>query len=76
MSNIPSICYGCKHREYCTSFNKDTEADVIDCGRFIMSDANKAIMQAIYEHFKAESESEDRPVFLRKSLNIPIDKED
>ena len=76
MINRPSICWGCVHRENCKLFNKDPEAVVIDCGRFLMSDANKAIMQAIYEHFKSESESEDRPDFLRKCFNIPMVKED
>ena len=76
MSNRPSICWKCVHREYCTSYNKDPETEVIDCGRFIMRDVDKAIMQAIYEHFMAESELEDRPDFLKKRFNIPMVKDD
>jgi hypothetical protein len=37
-------------------FNKNPEAEVIECGRFLMKDADKAIMQAIYNHFMVESE--------------------
>lgn len=76
MSNRPSICWGCVHRENCKLFNEDPEAEVIDCGRFLMKDPDKAIMQAIFEHFKPESELEDRHDFLRKRFNIPMDKED
>lgn len=76
MSNRPSLCCKCVHREYCTSYNKDPEMDVLDCGRFIMRDVDKAIMQAIYEHLKSESEPEDRSDFLKKRFNIPMIKND
>ena len=57
MSNRPSICWKCVHRENCKMFNNNPKSEVIECGRFLMKDADKAIiMQAIYNHFKAESE--------------------
>lgn len=37
-------------------FNKHPEAKVTECGRFLMKDGDRAIMQAIYEHFMEESE--------------------
>ena len=64
MSNRPSICWKCIHREDCKMFEKNPDASVTECGRFIVSiftvmkDADKAIMPAIYEHFMAESEEE------------------
>lgn len=76
MSNRPSICWKCVHRENCKLFNKNPEAEVIDCGRFLMKDADKAIMQAMYEHFMAESELEDRSDFLKKRFGIPMVKEE
>ena len=36
---------------------------------------HKGIIQAIYEHFMSESESEDRPDFLKKRFNVPMAKE-
>lgn len=59
MSNRPSICWKCVHREDCKIFNRNPESDVIECGRFLMKDADKAIMQAIYNHLKAESEDQN-----------------
>ena len=56
MSNRPSICWKCVHKENCKMFNKNPEAEVTECGRFLMSDGDKAIMQVLYEHFMAESE--------------------
>lgn len=56
MSNRPSICWKCVHREDCKMFNKHPEAKVTECGRFLMKDGDGAIMQAIYEHFMEESE--------------------
>jgi len=56
MSNRPSLCWKCVHRDDCNMFNNDPEAKVTECGRFLMKDADKAIMQAIYEHFMPESE--------------------
>ena len=56
MSNRPSICWKCIHREDCKTFNKNPEAKVTECGRFLMRDGGKAIMQMLYEHFIAESE--------------------
>lgn len=58
MSNRPSICWKCVRRENCKMFAKNPNADVTECGRFIMKDADKAIMQALYEHFEEESEDE------------------
>lgn len=37
-------------------FNKNPEAKVTECGRFLMKDGDRAIMQAIHELFMAESE--------------------
>jgi hypothetical protein len=37
-------------------FAKNPDSTVNECGRFLMSDGNKAIMQALYEHFMEESE--------------------
>lgn len=37
-------------------FNKNPEAKVTECGRFLMKDGDRAIMQMLYEHFMAESE--------------------
>lgn len=56
MSNRPSICWKCVCREHCKMFAKNPNADVTECGRFVMKDADKAIMQALYEHFMSESE--------------------
>ena len=55
MSNRSGICWKCVHKEDCKMFTKNPEAKVTECGRFIMKDADKAIMQAICEHFIAES---------------------
>lgn len=55
MSNRPSICWKCVHREDCKMFNKNPEAKVTECGRFLMKDGDRAIMQMLYEHFMAES---------------------
>ena len=59
MSNKPSICWKCVLREDCKMFNKNPEAKVEECGRFLMKDGDKAIMQMLYEHFMAESEETD-----------------
>ena len=59
MSNRPSICWKCIHREDCKMFKKNPDANVTECGRFLMKDKDRAIMQAIYEHFMAESEDEE-----------------
>lgn len=59
MSNKPSICWKCVHREDCNMFNKHPEANVTECGRFLMKDGDKAIMQMLYEHFMEESENEE-----------------
>ena len=56
MSNRTGICWKCVHREDCKMFNKNPEAKVTECGRFLMKDMEKAIIQALYEHFMAESE--------------------
>ena len=56
MSNRKSICWKCIHREDCKMFAKNPDSTVTECGRFLMSDGDKAIMQAIYEHFMTESE--------------------
>lgn len=32
-------------------FQKDPDAVVTECGRFLMKDGDKAIMQMLYEHF-------------------------
>lgn len=40
-------------------FNKNPEAKVTECGRFLMKDEVIAIMQAISGDFKAESEAEE-----------------
>lgn len=56
MSNRKSICWKCIHREDCKMFAISPDSTVIECGRFLMSDGDKAIMQALYEHFMVESE--------------------
>lgn len=38
MSNRLSICWKCIRRESCRMFRKNPEANVTECGRFIMSD--------------------------------------
>lgn len=58
MSNRPSICWKCVHRENCKMFKENPNAEVTECGRFIMKDGDRAIMQMLYEHFMTESESE------------------
>lgn len=40
-------------------FNKNPEAKVTECGRFLMKDEDRAIMQMLYEHFMAESEGKN-----------------
>ena len=47
MSNRPSICWKCVHKEDCKMFNKNPEAKVRACGRFLMKDEDRTIMQAI-----------------------------
>jgi len=59
MSNRPSICWRCIHREDCKMFARNPEADVTECGRFIMKDADRSLMQAIYEHFMESEEKEN-----------------
>ena len=49
--NRPSICWKCVHREDCKMFNKNPEAEITECGRFLMKDGDRAIMQMLYEHF-------------------------
>ena len=56
MSNRPSICWRCIHREDCKMFARNPEADVTECGRFIMKDADRVLMQAIYEDFMEREE--------------------
>lgn len=56
MSNRPSICWKCVHRENCKMFNENPKAEVTECGRFLMKDGDKAIIQMLYEHFMTESE--------------------
>ena len=51
MSDREGLCWKCVHRETCTMFNRDRDAVTVDCGRFLMTDADKAIMQAIYSEF-------------------------
>lgn len=63
MSNRPSICWKCVHREDCKLFNKNPEAKVTECGRFLMKDGDRAIMQMLYKHFMEESE--DQKVRIR-----------
>jgi len=60
MSNRPSICWKCVHREDCRLFAKNPEANVLECGRFVMKDADKAIMQAIYNHFFEPQERSEK----------------
>jgi len=59
MSNRPSICEKCVHKEDCRMFAKNPEAKVTECGRFLMKDGDKAIMQMLYKHFMAESEDKE-----------------
>ena len=56
MSNRPSICWKCIHRADCKMFNKNPEAKVTECGRFLMKDEDRTIIQKLYEHLMAESE--------------------
>ena len=58
--NRPSICWKCVHIDDCKMFNKNPEAKVTECGRFLMKDGDRAIMQMLYEHFVlAESENKE-----------------
>lgn len=59
MSNRPSICWKCIRREDCKMFAKNPDSIVNECRRFLMSDGDKAIMQALYDHFMAESEDKE-----------------
>lgn len=54
--NKPSICWKCVHREDCKMFDKDPEAKVTECGRFLMKDGDMAIMQMLYKHFTETEE--------------------
>ena len=54
--NRPSICWSCIHKDDCSRFEKNPDAKVTDCGRFLMSDADQAIMQAIYDSFVKDGE--------------------
>ena len=56
MSNRSGMCWKCVYQEKCKMFNKNPEAKVTNCGRFLMKDADKALMQALYELFMTESE--------------------
>lgn len=47
--NRPSICWKCVNREGCKMFNKNPEAKVTDCERFLMKKEDEAIMQELYE---------------------------
>lgn len=59
MSNITSICWKCVHREDCKMFDNHPEAKVTECGRFLMKDGDRAIMQMLYKHFMEESEDKE-----------------
>ena len=39
-------------------FNKNPEAEVTECGRFLMKDGDRVIMQMLYEHFVESEEQE------------------
>lgn len=47
--NRPSICWKCVHRKDCKMFNKNPEVKVTKCGRFLMKDEDRAIMQMLYD---------------------------
>ena len=49
--NSQNICYKCVHQEDCKMFNADRTKVTVECGRFLMKDGDKAIMNAIYEEF-------------------------
>ena len=49
--NNQNICYKCVHQDDCKMFNADTSKVTVECGRFLMKDGDKAIMNAIYEEF-------------------------
>jgi len=49
--NNQNICYKCVHQEDCEMFNADRTKVTVECGRFLMKDGDKAIMNAIYEEF-------------------------
>ena len=50
MSNRPSICWKCKHRETCKMFNKNSKAKITKCGRFLMKDGYKEMMQVLFKY--------------------------
>lgn len=56
MSNRPSICWKCIHRENCRHFNP--EVNVTDCGRFLMPDGEKALYDAIFRKMMVETQAE------------------
>ena len=58
MSNNPSICWKCVHQKDCKMFNKNPNAIVKKCGRFLMKDSDKAIMEVLYKHFIEGSNAE------------------
>ena len=60
MSNRPSICWKCIHRKDCKMFNKNPEAKVTECGRFLMKDEDRAIMQMLYDVLTEKEDKECR----------------